>query len=138
MRFAIQNVERDHLSTPAAARVFAYLGAAEADAFIACWDAKYTYWSGRPAGLIPGFASTIVTPNFPSYISGHATVSGAASTVLAYFFPNDGAVLRGRAEEAALSRLYGGIHWRSDNETGLAVGREVGSLAVQRANAGSR
>ena len=115
--------------------MLAHLGVAQADAFIACWDSKFAYWSGRPIGLIPGFASTIITPNFPSYISGHSTVSGASATVLARFFPGDGARLTAMAEEAAISRLYGGIHWRSDNEMGLVVGRQVGELAVERAQA---
>ncbi len=113
--------------------MLAHLAIAQADAFIACWDAKFTYWSGRPIGLIPGFASTIITPNFPSYISGHSTLSGASSVVLAAFFPADADTLTAQAEEAAVSRLYGGIHWRSDNEVGLEVGRAIGALAVARA-----
>ena len=133
MRLAIGFASRDRLSVADSARLFTYLAMAQADAFIACWDAKFTYWSGRPVGLIPGFASTIITPNFPAYISGHATLSGASSVVLAAFFPSDAASLRNQAEEAALSRLYGGIHWRSDNEIGLQVGRQIGDLAIVRA-----
>ena len=91
MRIAIGLAGRDGLSMAETARVLAHLAMAQADAFIACWDAKYTYWSGRPIGLIAGFASTIITPNFPAYISGHATLSGASSTVLAAFFPADAA-----------------------------------------------
>jgi hypothetical protein len=133
MRIAIGLAGRDQLSLPDTVRLFAHLAMAQADAFIACWDAKYTYWSGRPIGLIPGFASTIITPNFPSYISGHSTLSGASSVVLAAFFPADAGTLAAQAEEAAISRLYGGIHWRSDNEVGLDVGRRIGQLAVDRA-----
>jgi hypothetical protein len=133
MRIAMGLASRDHLSLPATVRLYAHLAIAQADAFIACWDAKYTYWSGRPAALIKGFASTIITPNFPSYISGHSTLSGASSVVLAAFFPADAGTLAAQAEEAALSRLYGGIHWRSDNEVGLEVGRRIGELAVARA-----
>jgi hypothetical protein len=133
MRIAIALAARDKLPMPATARLLAHLSIAQADAFIACWDAKFAYWSGRPAGLIPGFASTIITPNFPAYISGHSTVSGASSVVLSAFFPADAATLTAQAEEAAVSRLYGGIHWRSDNEVGLEVGRAIGALAVARA-----
>jgi hypothetical protein len=132
-RIAIELTKRDQLGMAETARVLAHLGMAQADAFIACWDAKYTYWSGRPIGLIPGFASTIITPNFPSYISGHATVSGASSALLGAFFPRDADALRAQAEEAAMSRLYGGIHWPSDNEVGLKVGREIGALSAVRA-----
>jgi membrane-associated phospholipid phosphatase len=80
----------------------------------------------------PSFLSYIVTPPFPSYISGHSTTSGAASTVLAARFPRAAWQLRALADEAAVSRLYGGIHFSSDNETGLAVGRKVGRVAVDR------
>jgi len=135
MRIAMELATRDHLSLAATARLLAHLSMAQADAFIACWDAKFTYWSGRPTGLIPGFASTIITPNFPSYTSGHSTLSGASAEVLSAFFPADAVTLEAQSEEAAVSRLYGGIHWRSDNEVGLEVGRSIGQLAVQRATA---
>jgi membrane-associated phospholipid phosphatase len=133
MRIAIALAARDHLPLQDAARLFAHLAMAQADAFISCWDAKYFYWSGRPTGLIPGFASTIITPNFPSYTSGHSTLSGASSVVLSAFFAPDAASLTMQAEEAAVSRLYGGIHWASDNNVGLGVGRRIGDLAVARA-----
>jgi membrane-associated phospholipid phosphatase len=133
IRIAIELAARDRLGMAATTRVLAHLAMAQADAFIACWDAKYAYWSGRPIGLIPGFASTIITPNFPSYISGHSTVSGASSVVLAAFFPSDAKSLRAQAEAAAISRLYGGIHWPSDNNVGLDVGRQIGAIAVARA-----
>jgi membrane-associated phospholipid phosphatase len=117
------------------ARLFATLNTAQADAFIACWDAKYAYWSIRPISAIrrlidPNWLSYITTPPFPSYPSGHSTTSGAASTVLAAFFPAKAQELAAKAEEAALSRLYGGIHFRSDNEAGLALGRRIGQDAV--------
>lgn len=123
-------------STLRSARLFAALNTAQADAFIACWDAKYAYWSLRPVTAIrrlidPNWVSYIVTPPFPSYVSGHSTTSGAASTVLAAFFPARADELRAMAEEAAVSRLYGGIHYRSDNEVGLALGRRIGAVAVR-------
>jgi PAP2 superfamily len=122
-------------STVRQARLFATLNTAQADAFIACWDAKYTYWSLRPITAIrrlidSTWSSYIVTPPFPSYVSGHSTTSGAASTVLAGFFPDRAGRLNAMAEEAAISRLYGGIHFRSDNEAGLDLGRRVGEVAL--------
>jgi membrane-associated phospholipid phosphatase len=105
-----------------------------ADAFIACWKGKYAYWTARPYQVIPGFKSYIKTPPFPSYPSGHSTQSGAASEVLAYLFPQDAATFRGMAEEAAISRLYGGIHYPSDINDGLVIGREIGNRVVEYAS----
>ncbi len=136
VRIALALVKRDGLSIPFAARVLAHVSVAQADAFIACWDTKYHYWTGRPTGLIKGFASTIITPNFPSYTSGHSTQSGAAAVVLGHFFPHDGSRLDSMAAEAALSRMYGGIHYRFDNEVGLRIGREIGRRTVERAGGG--
>jgi PAP2 superfamily len=133
---AVDLVRAAGLPTGRAARLFAALDTAQADAFIACWDAKYAYWSLRPVTAIrrlidPNWLSYIVTPPFPSYVSGHSATSGAASTVLAAFFPRKAEQLRAMAEEAAISRLYGGIHYRSDNEAGLELGRRIGGVAVR-------
>jgi len=123
-------------STLQATRALAALNTAQADAFIACWDAKYAYWTLRPVTAIrnlvdPAWSSYIVTPPFPSYVSGHSTTSGAASTVLAAFFPDRATELRAMAEEAAISRLYGGIHFHSDNEAGLVLGRRIGEVTAK-------
>jgi PAP2 superfamily len=137
-QIALGLIRAHRLSEPAAARVLAALNTAQADAFIACWDAKYTYWSERrPVTAIrreidPSWLSYIVTPPFPAYVSGHSTTSAAASELLSAFFPGARRQLRAWAEEAAVSRLYGGIHFRSDNEAGLALGKKVGRAAVSR------
>jgi membrane-associated phospholipid phosphatase len=78
----------------------------------------------------PSWSPLITTPPFPSYVSGHSGTSGAASTVLSAFFPTDAPQVHAWAAEAALSRLYGGIHFRTDNEVGLALGRPVGQAAL--------
>jgi hypothetical protein len=88
----------------------AAMNTAQADAFIACWDAKYTYWTLRPVTAIrrfigPSWLSYIVAPPFSGYVSGHSSTSGAASTVLAAFFPNRAGELKAMAEAAAVSRL---------------------------------
>jgi hypothetical protein len=134
---ALELIRAQHLSSRAAARVLAVLNTGQADAFIACWDAKFTYWSERPVTAIrreldPGWLSYITTPPFPSYVSGHSTTSGAASEILAAYFPGQGRRLRALAAEAALSRLYGGIHFGSDNEVGLALGRKVARAALNK------
>jgi membrane-associated phospholipid phosphatase len=131
-QIATSLIARNGLSTPSAARLLGLLGATVADAALSCWDTKYAYWCLRPNQADPTIVTIVPTPPFPSYTSGHSTFSGASSEVLAYFFPNDGARLRYMAEEAAQSRLYAGIHYRSDNETGKQVGRQLGALAIQR------
>jgi PAP2 superfamily len=135
-RIALDDIGAARLSTLRASELFAALNTAQADAFIACWDAKYAYWTLRPVTAIrrridPMWLSYTVTPPFPAYVSGHSTTSAAASTVLAALFPDRAGELSAMAEEAAISRLYGGIHFRSDNEAGLELGRRVGAVAVQ-------
>jgi PAP2 superfamily len=135
------------------ARLFALLNMATADAAICAWDAKYTFHFWRPVTAInfaePDWMSFIVTPPFPDYVSGHSTFSGAAATVLALFYDTDDlpfttgsdflpGVYRSfptcldAAEEAAVSRLYGGIHFRSANEDGLQAGISIGEWAATR------
>ncbi len=136
---ALGEVRRSRLGMPQLARVFALLNTAQADAGVAVWSCKYTYWSPRPEnairdlGIDPGFKPFLPTPVFPSYVSGHSGYSGAASEVLAHLFPQRAPALRDMADEAAASRLFAGIHYRSDNEAGLELGRRLGALAVERA-----
>ena len=108
---------------------------------MAVWDAKFTYWSPRPVnairdeGLDAEWSPLLPTPPFPSYVAGHAGYSGAASEVLAHLFRAGARDFRAKAEEAALSRLYGGIHFRVDNDVGLRMGRQLGNMVVERAKA---
>jgi membrane-associated phospholipid phosphatase len=126
-------VVRDGLDLPHTARVLALTTVAMADSFVCCWDAKYTYWSARPITADPSLNVLIPTPPFPSYTSGHSTISAAAATVLGHLFPADAADLADRADEAKNSRLWGGIHFPMDNEVGATGGGMVGRLVVARA-----
>lgn len=125
-------IESHHLDEEQASRTFALLNMALMDAGIACWDAKYHYWLIRPSQADPKIVTAVPLPNFPSYVSGHATFSGAAAELLGAAFPEARASLNAMAEEAAISRLYGGIHYRFDNEQGLALGRAIGRVAAGR------
>ncbi len=138
---ALEIARQKKLGTTVSARLFAALNVAMLDAFIACWHVKFTHWTERPVTAIQAkyqadFLPHLVTPPFPSYVSGHATVSGAAAEVLAAFFSDEARSFRAMAEEAAMSRLYGGIHFRSDNEQGLALGYRVGRTVMERLNHG--
>ena len=125
------------LDAAQAARAFSTLNVAMADAMIACWHAKYTWWTERPVTVIreqrdAAFLPPLITPPHPTYPSGHSSASGAGEIALAAFFPNESANLKAMAEEAAMSRLYGGIHFRSDNDAGLEIGRKIAARAVAR------
>lgn len=115
------------------ARNFALLNMSEMDAAIVCWDNKYFYFNPRPTQMNPAIKTLTGIPNFPSYISGHSVFSGAAATILGHIIPERADDYLAMAQEAAMSRLYGGIHYRTDCEVGLTVGQNVGDYAVQRA-----
>ena len=119
------------ISEVRAARVFALVDMALHDAGVGCWDAKYFYFNPRPSHLDPGLKSPIALPNFPSGTSGHSTFSAAAAEVLSYLFPGGAAYFDAQKEEAAISRLYGGIHYRTDIEVGKDHGRRIGDYTVR-------
>lgn len=115
------------------ARTFAYLNMAMMDGGISCWDAKYYYHYPRPIQKIAGFKTIAGTPNFPAYPSGHSVFSAAGGEVLAYIFPNEASLVRSWAKEAAISRIYGGIHWSFDATNGTKQGVEVASFTINKA-----
>lgn len=115
------------------ARNMALLNITMMDAAIVCWATKYKYFNPRPSQVDPRIKTTTGLPNFPSYISGHSTFSAAAATILGHIIPDKATAYDAMANEASVSRMYGGIHYRSDCETGLVVGKNVGGYAVQRA-----
>ena len=124
------------------------------DAFISCWDEKFRSNLVRPETVINKYVSSswepyIQTPPFPSHTSGHATISAAAAEVMTYWLGDSLSFIdtsslefgiksrpirsfRLAAEEAAMSRLYGGIHYRFDNEHGTEAGRRIGTYIVNR------
>ncbi len=114
------------------ARNLALLNMSLMDAAIACWDAKYFYFNPRPCQIDPNIKSCIGVPNFPAYISGHSTFSGAAANVLSYVIPSKISSYKAMAKEASESRLYGAIHYRSDCVQGIITGEKIGKLAVER------
>lgn len=114
------------------ARNLALLNMSMMDGAVACWDAKYTYFNPRPSQMDSRIKSVTGVPNFPAYISGHSTFSGAASTVLGYIVPNKANEFIAMANEASASRKYGAIHYNSDCVKGLETGNKIGAYAVNR------
>ena len=133
--------------------VYTHTSMAIFDAFISCWDEKYRSNLIRPETLINQYIDenwkpVLQTPPFPEYSSGHSVVSGAASTVLTEIFGDDfsfdddtevpyGLPIRSfesfnqAAQEAAISRMYGGIHYRAAIDVGLQQGINVGQTMIE-------
>jgi hypothetical protein len=110
---------------PRAARVYALIGAAMFDAFIASQDGKFTYWYIRPHQLDSSIVPLFPVPNFPSYPSNHSTFSATRSEVLAYLFPRHADEVRALGKEGGDSRIWAGIHYQIDNTSGVQLGRSV-------------
>ena len=120
-------------NAPRAARAYALASIAHHDGSVACWEAKYAYWAIRPFQLDTGITPLFSPPNHPSYPAAHGCYSGAIARVIGRLFPDFGDSMETRSTEAAESRIWAGIHYRSDVTAGLAVGRKVGDLIMERA-----
>jgi hypothetical protein len=118
---------------PRAARAYALEAITLYDAGIACWDAKYTYWAIRPFQLDPSFKPLFTTPNHPSYPAAHGCLSSAAGAILGYLFPRDAAAFDALARQANESRIWAGIHFRSDTVAGRTLGLAVANKVIERA-----
>lgn len=121
-----------HLNPPRVARIYAITAVGAYDGFTACWDAKYAYWGIRPNQYDTTYKPLLPTPPFPGYPSGHAVMSGMMSEFYSYFFPAEKALFQKRARDGAESRFQGGIHFRTDNEVGLELGRKVAAAIIQK------
>jgi membrane-associated phospholipid phosphatase len=121
-----------HTNPPRAARVHAAVNVVSYDAFTACFDAKYAYWGIRPNQYDTTYQSLVPTPPFPGYPSGHAVISAAVSDLCTYFFPHEKTLFLQIAKDAAESRFQAGIHFRSDNDAGLVLGRQVAAKVIER------
>ena len=150
---ALQLFIRDGIDSQKQAEALALLGIAEADAFIGCWKSKYQHNLLRPVTYIrkhidPKWETVLITPPFPEFPSGHSVQSGAAAVVLTRMFgenfafedathKKDGLPARkfpsfwAAAEEAGISRLYGGIHFRDAIVGGLEQGRCIGGFTAK-------
>ena len=127
---ALEYVRDANMSEVRAARVFALLNMAMHDAAVGCWEAKFFYFNPRPSQMDPTIKTRIGLPNFPSYPSGHSTFSAAAAAVMSYIFPSGAESFAAMRDEAGISRLYGGIHYRSDIDAGKAHGGRIAAFTL--------
>ena len=125
-------IEKYHRNELEASRILAYANTAAFDAIIACFDTKFAYWFIRPTQADPGITTAVGLPNHPSYPSAHSCETGAFQGVLNDAFPSERAAIEKIAQEASMSRVYGGLHYRFDGEGGLALGSAAARVALQR------
>ena len=125
-------VAQSTMDERAATELFSLMHAAMFDALIGCWDAKYYYWTLRPTQANSAISLAFALPNHPSYPSGHSCISAAAGHILANYFPDKSVELDGWVNDAGLSRIVAGIHYRFDVTAGQALGRSVAALAISR------
>ncbi len=145
--------KKKNLSTGQTARIFALTSITLADAFISCWDEKYRSSLIRPETYInenidPDWKPILQTPPFPEHTSGHSVISSAAAEMLTHLLGDNFAFtdssevdyglpireftsFRNAAEEAAISRLYGGIHYMPAIEYGVEQGKKVGFYMIE-------
>lgn len=128
---AVPYIAAAQFSEVRAARTFALLDMALHDAAVGCWDTKYAYFNPRPSQLDPTIQVMTGLPNFPSYESGHSVFSAAAADVLSYLFPSGSTYFQAQQQEAAMSRLYAGIHYRSDITAGMSHGTRIAEYTVR-------
>ena len=114
-----------------AARLLALANMAGFDVLNACFDAKFAYYFIRPSQADPQIKLPIGLPNHPSYPSGHSCITAAYATVIASAFPEQSDRLIAMIEEAGLSRIYAGLHYRFDCTVGAELGRQVAGQVLR-------
>ncbi|MEY4538273.1 MAG: hypothetical protein RLZZ306_30 [Bacteroidota bacterium] len=147
----VNALEKEKASLDKFAFAYAKTGIALNDAFICCWETKYSTNCIRPITYIQEvidkrFKPSFFTPQFPEYTSGHSTQWGASAEILSSIFGNEYAFtdqtdyLRDKlvprqfksfeeaAQEASMSRIYGGIHFRQACDVGLEQGKRIGRI----------
>jgi PAP2 superfamily len=137
-----------------AMQIYTLVSVSLMDAFICCWDEKYRSNRIRPETAIrkyidPTWYPLLQTPPFPEYTSGHSTISAASSVILTYYLgpsfsfrdsvedkyglqPRSFTSFQQAADEAAISRFYGGIHYMDANTNGKEQGRLVGEWVLRK------
>lgn len=130
------------------------------DAFLSCWDEKFRSNRIRPESAIrqlvdPQWQPLLQTPPFPEYLSGHSVISSSSATILTHYFgdhfdytdsvevgyglpPRHFASFRQAADEAAISRFYGGIHFMDAIDNGILQGNKVGEQLLARVTHGKQ
>jgi membrane-associated phospholipid phosphatase len=133
-RYVSQKIfeERLDYNAPWAARAYSMESVGYMDAYIASQDGKFSYWVARPNMFDPSITTLFPNPNHPSYPSNAAIFNGTVAAILAHLFPRDAALFKGLGDQAGESRIWAGIHFRSDVEGGRTVAKNVADAVIAR------
>jgi len=124
----------EETNTPLADRLWgkALFESAFLDSNAAAFNSKYTFWIKRPSQTNPDIKPLIAIPNHPSYPSAHSTIAATVAVVLTKLFPDNQKRWNQLAEEAGMSRIWGGIHYPADHLKGMRLGEEIGLKIYER------
>lgn len=132
LEMANNYMQKNHVPLEQELVIRSVLAMGIADATIAFFDSKYTYWKQRPKMLFPDLKVNLKTPDSPSYPSGHATTSIAAAIIMDYYFPENQSEWDTKAREIAQSRLWAGVHFPIDDSDGMELGKRIGDWIVSK------
>lgn len=131
LKFANDYMESNKVDFPETVYTRSVLAMGIADVVISIFHAKYTYWIKRPYMLNPQLHTVMPTPNHPSYPAGHSGISATAAEILTHYFPQHKKIWWEKANEASLSRVWGGIHFPIDAKEGIILGTNVGKDIIK-------
>jgi hypothetical protein len=123
-------IDTYEVTAPYAGRILQSVQSAINDSFVVTWYLKYKLDVARPNQLDQNMTTLLCTPRHPTYPSGHSVIAACAATVLSHYFPKEAKKLQLLAEECAVSRLYGGVHFPIDNSEALKLGLQIGKMVV--------
>ncbi|HEY9002561.1 MAG TPA: vanadium-dependent haloperoxidase [Mucilaginibacter sp.] len=146
--------KQSHADAVKTAQAYALTSVALFESFITCWGVKYKYSTARPVTVINekidhNWLPLLQTPPFPEYTAGHSTISAASAVILTHVFGDNFAFrdtsdkkyiglerhfdsFNKAAEETAMSRFYGGIHFKNSSLIGAEQGKKVGEYIWQK------
>ncbi|MBC7417580.1 MAG: vanadium-dependent haloperoxidase, partial [Pedobacter sp.] len=146
--------KKTHADVVKTAQVYAATSISLFDGFIGCWNLKYIYSTVRPITVIndhidKDWTPLLQTPPFPEYPSAHSTITRSTAIVLSSFFGDNFAFedtsemkyiglqrkfksFLQAANEASISRVYGGIHYKYSVDQGAEEGRKIGNVIIEK------
>lgn len=128
---AIELVSQYKVSSSVSARIMSILTKAINDAFIITSHFKYFWNRPRPVQLEENLKTILETPSSPTYPSIYAVVTAVSMEIISYYFPTEKDKLLQLKQQASISRLYAGVHFKSDLSQGIRLGNQIAKLIIE-------